>query len=193
MVEFSTALILLGVALGFGGFILGNGVHLRPKQRILWRLRHLDEFEFSQKNLVLHRISDERFGYRGFALDDSNGKLVFINGDRLEVFEYTQVLEWRVLVNRKPVASLSRLASPVLVVQEPDLSMKPEQFLEQFALERTGIKHESIVIKFSVRNYELPAFEVSMMDLDQSHNGLESLLERSFRWIDKFKIIMSPT
>lgn len=178
--------------------VLMGGIIYTPRIR-----EHYDPFNQLIKSIIesgvspggasiFRKINLKPLAFAGIALDDDAQKICCFKGGILGVYGYDQLLEWRLLINRKCVARISRLSSNELqVLQEPDTNLSLDDFLQTYC--NTGAEHiqlEGVDMKFLFRNLNAPVHEFSMIEVDTSDGGIETAFQESLAFIDKFKIVM---
>lgn len=162
----------------------------RERKQALRMIAETEGFELNDREVFLKRADVEPTGFTGFALDHFNRKLMCFRGAPGLVCDYDQILEWRILVNNRSVACLSRLCSNELKVEEPDRTLAMDDFLRKYcADDRQDPVLETVEMKFLLRNLSYPAHSFSLRDIDQPGN-LEQSLRQALDLVDKFKIVM---
>ena len=182
---FILALILVAL------FVHKEGLHLSPYEKAVRSIEELEGFQLNPKALLLKQINEKPVEFSGFALDDRQQKLLCFNKKPGLICDYNQLLEWRILVNNRTVASLSSLSSVDLKVLEPDKNLSKEEFLQKYCNDqRQDPCFESVTMKFLIRDLGAPVHQMSMQGVEQTGHDLEQCLAEALTYIDKFKIVM---
>ena len=160
-------------------------------EKLLLALKEMEGFNFNEATMMLKKSNLDPEAYAGFALDDAARKMMCFNGEPGQICDYSQILEWRLLVNNKTIACLSLLSSSVLQVQEPDKNLNLEEFLKSYCGDtRPEPSVDSVHMKFLIRNLHAPVHMFSVKAIDQGAADAEVALSEALTWIDKFKIVM---
>lgn len=190
MVEALIGFIVIGSIMLSVFFFYEKGLHLSVRERELRRIPLIDGV--GPNFLMLNRTQEQPPVFTGFALYDGLQKFLCYNGGPGLICDYSQILEWRVLVNRRSVVCLSKLTSADLKVQEPDRTLGTEEFLRQYCDDqRQDPSLESVTMKFLIRNLGCPVHAISLECIENRPN-LESCLAEALGFVDKFKIVMYP-
>ncbi len=170
-------------------YIHSNGLHLSEYDRVL---RMIGQYEdFIPSDIVLIQTNIKPAAFVGFVLDDTHNKFMCFNEVPGLVCNYDQILEWRVLVNNRSVACLSRLSSSDLMVDEPERDLELDDFLRKYCNDqRPDPLLESVCLKFLIRDLGYPVHSFSMHGVDQGSGDLILSLQQALSQIDKFKIVM---
>ena len=168
-----------------------KGLHLSHYDRALRVISQCEGFVLNPNQVTLIQNSVKPITFMGYALDDANKKLLCFNLGARSICSYDQILEWRVLVNNRTVACLSRLSSADLRVDDPEKDLSIDDFLRKYCQDqRPDPILESVVIKFLLRDLGYPVHAFSLQAVDQGAGDLQQNLKTALAQIDKFKIVM---
>ena len=188
MVEALIGILFIG-SIMWGVFkFYDKGLHLSEFDRELRKIPGIDGA--GPNMLVLKKTSVEPPVYVGFGLYDAASKFLCYGGGPGLICDYSQILEWRIIVNRHSVACLSRLTSADLKVDEPDRTLSTEQFLQRYCGDQgTEPVLESVSLKFLIRDLAYPVHTFPMTCAIKQPS-LEECLAEALGLIDKFKVLM---
>lgn len=162
---------------------------------------HLSDFEREMRKIIpiggsghalvlLKRTSQKPVKYVGFALYDDASKFLCYDGGPRLICDYSQILEWRIFVNNRSVACLSRLTSSDLKVDEPDRTLSTDEFLQKYCDDRRPEPVlESVTLKFLLQDLSYPVHTISLACIERQPS-LENCLTEALSLVDKFKVLM---
>lgn len=172
-------------------YIRKNGLHLSEYDRAMYLISQHPGFECDPETVTLIQKSIKPAAFIGFALDDAHKQMMCFDTVPGVVCRYDQIVEWRLIVNNRSVAHLSRLSSMDLQVNDPDRGLNIDDFLRKYCEDqRQDPILESVVIKFLINDLSYPVHSFSLRGLEQGPFDLHTHLRAALAQIDKFKIIM---
>lgn len=189
LVEILIGIMCFALIIGAVVYIHGHGLHLSDYDRVIWHLKGVEGFSFKEEVSILKQIEAKPAKFAGIALDDTSKKLLCYDGGLKLVCDYDQILEWQVLANNRIVASISRLCSSELKVDQPDENLSLEEFLHKYVSDVKEPHLESVHMKLLLRDLSRPVHRFSMISIVDDKE-YEAGLRQALSWADRFKVMM---